>query len=196
MTGLEKDGAARVAGDLRRGRRGPRSVGVQLLGVLLLALGLGLCYAGVVSGLYGPLGNATQGAITVDYCTHHDAKKSNGRKCHGSFAATKGGESASYAVVDTDEAFPKGQKISVVRIGESSYFTSSVDAVASGLRYLFGGMCAIGPAFFCLIAGRWPGPGAANVLRSMNPVFSWLTFPLVGLGLIGVVITSIMAWAM
>lgn len=195
MTGLEKSPTAAGAcgsgsAPSRRGR-----AGVRLLGVLLLALGLGLGYVGIFSGLYEPLVDASRGVIKVEYCTHHDAKKSNGRECHGSYIGEEDRQRALVAVVETDEAYPEGHEISVVRVGDSSYFTSVTDAVASGLRYFFGGLCAVGPALFCIVTGRWPVPQSAGALRTLHPAFSWFTFPLVGLGILGVIAMSVLDWA-
>lgn len=189
---LQDDSAAPSGSQGQVGRgRGARGFGARVVGVLLLALGLGLGYEGVVSGLYEPFAEVTPGTITVEECTHDDGERRRVKECEGEFNSDDGKTTQSYVDVDTDEPYPRGHKIDVFEIGDYTYDTSIVGAVASGLRYLFGGLCALGPAIFCLVAGRWPGPRAAATLRSMHPAFSWITFPMAGLGLVGLVVAGI-----
>jgi hypothetical protein len=159
--------------------------------VLLLALGCGLGYAGVVSGIHEPFAEAIPGTITVEHCSDDGGRRAP-LECEGKFVSDDGKtKDPYYAEIETDEPYAKGHRIGVVQIDDYTYETSVVSAVASGLRYLFGGFCALGPAFFCLIAGRWPGPRAAGTLRSMHPAFSWITFPLAGVGILGLIVASI-----
>lgn len=192
-TELTQDSEASRSDQGQPGRgRGARAFGARVVGVLLLALGLGLGYTGVDSALYEPFAEVTPGTITVDRCTHNDnGGRESVKECEGEFVSDDGENTMSYVDVETDEPYPRGRKVDVVEVGEYTYFRSVVGAVASGLRYLFGGFCALGPAFFCLIGGRWPGLFTAGVLRSMHPALSRFTFPLVGIGILGFIVASI-----
>lgn len=190
-TELTKDAAASASGG-GQGRAGRvlRSLGARVIGLLLLALGLGLSHEGVTSGIYEPFTASKPGKITVERCSQETGRSPT--KCEGEFVSDDGKtKDTLFARVETGEPYPKGHRIDVVRVGEFSYATSFAAAVAEGLRYLFGGLCALGPALFCLIAGRWPGPRAAGVLRSMHPAFSWITFPMVGVGIVGLIVAGI-----
>ncbi|GGO56012.1 hypothetical protein GCM10012287_48610 [Streptomyces daqingensis] len=175
--------------------RGMRAFGARLIGLLLLALALGLGYAGVVSGIQEPFSKSIAGTITVERCAEGDTRRAP-QECEGVFVSDDGKtKDSDFAEVETEEPYVKGDRIDVVQIDTYSYETSLTSAVAAGLRYLFGGLCALGPALFCLIAGRWPGPRAAGALRSLPPAFSWMTFPLVGVGLLGLIVCGIVKGA-
>ncbi len=187
--------ASEAPGNGTRGR-GARGFGARVMGVLLLALGLGLGYAGVMSGLYEPFAKTTQGTLTVEHCRHDDGRYSRKKECEGTFRSEEGRVEDPYADVATDDPYPKGHRIDVLQIGDGDYATSIASGVASGLRPLFGGLCVLGPAFFCLVAGRWPSPRAAGALRSLPAAFSWITFSMVGIGLLGLLVASIVKWGM
>jgi hypothetical protein len=161
------------------------------VGVLLLALALGLGYAGAVGGFYEPFAETTPGTITVEHCSHYDAASRPVKECEGNFVSDDGKTTYPYADVSTDEPYPKGHRIDVLEIGDYTYDTSIFGAVASGLRLFCAGLGVLGPAFFCLIAGRWPGPRAAGTLRAMSPAFSRVTFSLTCVGFGGFLVVSI-----
>jgi hypothetical protein len=171
---------------------GVRAFGARVAGVLLLVLGLGLCYLGVVWGIQEPF-ESTRGTIVVESCEHDEGRKSAFQWCDGTFTSDDGKVEDPYASVDTDDPYAKGDRVGVYRLGEesSSYNPSLADASASGFRALFAGLGVLGPVIYVLITGSWPTRRSPAAKRPIHPVFWKVSFPLVCFGLLGLVVASI-----
>lgn len=171
---------------------GVRAFGARVAGMLLLVLGFGLSYLGVVWGIQEPFVESTRGTIVVERCGHDEGRES-ASWCDGTFTSDDGRTEDPYATVDTEDPYAKGDRIGVHRLGEqsSSYNPSLVDASSSGFRALFAGIGLLGPVVYVLITGTWPTRRSPAARRRLHPVFWKISFPLVCIGLLGLVVASI-----